>query len=112
MANIEDAKVVEEFKKIMITRLRDVMMALPALVPQSEDDKALFKRSMNALLNMVYNLEHAENVREIGRYIDVQKVLRDFDAESIRTLDSKINSSARASIEKMSDMARMIRGDD
>lgn len=103
--NMEDAMIINEFKKIAISRFRDVMMALPALVPQTNEDKMLFKRGMASLDNLIYDLEHTENLREIGRVLDIRKILNDFDTETIRTLDSKINQSARSSIEQLTDIA-------
>ena len=110
--NREDAYVVQQFAKITIQRLKDVMLALPALVPQSKEDEILFKRGMASLGNVIYDLEHAENAREYGKDIDVRKVLQDFDPESIRTLDSKINQSARASIDQLTNMAGFLQSED
>jgi len=102
--NMEDAHVVREFAKIVTNRVKDVMLALPAIVPQSKEDEALFKKGMKIMDDIVYELEHAENIREYGRIIDIRRVLQDFDSESIKTLDSKINNSARATIEQLTNM--------
>lgn len=111
MTNKDEAKIVEKFRDITVNRLNDVMVALPALVPQSEEDKALFKRGMNALNNLIYDLKHAETTRAIGEFLDIPKILRDFDEDSINTLDSQINSSARASIEQIASIADRINED-
>ena len=103
-SNREDAYVVQEFAKIAINRIKDVMLAIPAIVPQSKEDELLFKRGMAAMDNIVYELKHSENVREYGKNIDIQRVIQDFDSESIKTLDSKINQSSRASIEQLTNM--------
>ncbi len=106
MSNIrEDAQIVSEFAKITANRFKDVMRALPALVPQSEEDKILFKKGLEVMSEIVSDIENASSVREYGKYIDIDKVIRDFDSESIRTLDTKINSSARNVVRTLSDMA-------
>lgn len=102
--NMEDAYVVKEFANIVVSRIKDVMLALPAIVPQSKEDELLFKKGMKAMDDIVYELEHADNIREYGRVIDIRRVLQDFDSDSIKTLDSKINNSARASIEQLTNM--------
>ena len=108
----EDAYVVQQFAKITMQRMRDVLTALPALVPQSKEDEILFRKGMTALNDVIYDLEHAESVRDYGKVIDIKKVLKEFDAESIRTLDSKINQSARASIEQLTNMADCLQEED
>jgi hypothetical protein len=111
-SNRDDAKIIEDFKDITIKRLNDVLVALPALVPQSEEDRILFKKGMTAISNLIYDLKHAETPRAVSEFLDVQKILRDFDSESIRTLDTKINTSARASVEQLSKMADFLREDE
>lgn len=112
MTNKDEAKVVEKFRDVTVDRLNDVMVALPALVPQSEEDKILFKRGMNALNNLIYDLKHAETTRAIGEFLDIPKILRDFDEDSIKTLDNKISVSARASIEQISSIADTLQEDE
>ena len=108
----EDAIVVEEFKKIVIANLKDVATALPALVPQSKEDTILFKRGMVAFSNLIYQLEHTETIRDIGRYIDIRSVANDFDIDSIKTLRTQINSNATASVRKLSNMVDMLNEDE
>ena len=108
----EDAYVVEQFKNIVVGHLKDVMVALPALVPQSKEDEALFKEGIKKMGDLIYDLEHCENIREMSRYIDVQRVVQDFDSESIKTLNTRINTSARNSINKLNEMLYSIKGDD
>ena len=112
MANIEDARIIEQFKNIVVERLEDVLLALPALIPQTEEDKRLFKRGMTAIENLAYDIKHSNNPREIGRYIDVQKVLQDFNEESIRTLSAKLSSSAKSSIDRLSEIAKTLQGEE
>ena len=66
----EDAIVINEFKSILIAHMKDVVIALPAIVPQSKEDELLFKRGMEALSNLIYDLEHTESIRELSRYLD------------------------------------------
>lgn len=94
MPNKEDALIVEKFTKFFIECLEDVMTALPAFVPQSEKDKHLFKKGFQAIDNIIYDLRHAESIRDIAQYIDVDKVLRDFDEESISKLPSHLGDLA------------------
>ena len=108
----EDAIVVEEFKKVIVSHMKDVLIALPAIIPQTKEDEIIFKRGMKAISDMVYDLEHADTVREVGQYLDVQKIVKDFDAESVKNLNQKISSSARASIAKLNDMIDSINGGD
>ena len=98
----EDAIIVEEFKKVIVSHMKDVMIALPAIIPQSKEDEIIFKRGMQAISDVVYDLEHAETIRELSKHLDVQRIVKDFDTDSIRTLNSKINSSARVSIDRLS----------
>ena len=108
----EDAIVVEEFKKVIVTHMKDVLIALPAIIPQTKEDEIIFKRGMKAISDMVYDLEHVDTVREVGKYLDVQKIVKDFDTESVKNLNQKINNSARASIAKLTDMVESINGGD
>jgi hypothetical protein len=108
-SNREDAEIIEEFKKILIARLNDVLIALPALVPQSDADRILFKRGMTSINNLIYDLKHAETPRALSQYLDIQKILKDYDKEGIRSLDSRINQSARSSVEQLSKMAESFR---
>lgn len=107
----EDALVVEEFTKVVVSHLKDVLIALPALVPQTKEDEKLFRDGMRDISNLVYHLEHAENVRELGRYINIQKVASEFDLESIKTLNFRINNTARSSIVKLDEMIEHMKGD-
>ena len=100
----EDAIVVEEFKKVIVSHMKDVLLALPAIIPQSKEDEIIFKRGMQAISEMVYDLEHAESIRELGKHLDVQRIIKDFDIDSVRNLNAKINSSARSSVGKLKDM--------
>ena len=88
--------------------MKDVMIALPAIIPQSKEDEIIFKRGMKAISDMVYDLEHAETVRELGKHLDIQKIVKDFDVESVRNLNYKINNSARASVNKLTDMVESL----
>lgn len=112
MSMIEDAQVVKRFRDITVSRFKDIMVALPALVPQSKEDEILFKKGMSAIDDLVYRLEHAESIRELSRDLDVQAILRDFDEDSIRTLDQQIVNSARATVEQLSEMSAILAGDD
>lgn len=108
----EDAYIVEQFKKITLSHLKDVMLALPAIVPQTNEDKALFKEGLNKIDRLIRNIESCENIRELSRYIDVDRVVRDFDSESIRNLNSKIINSSRNSINELDEMVSKMRGED
>lgn len=112
MSMIDDAQVINRFRDIAVARYKDIMVALPALVPQSEKDRILFKKGMSALDELVYNMEHAENIRELSRYLDIQAILRDFDEDSIRTLDQQITNSARATVNQLSEMSAILAGDE
>lgn len=107
----EDAAVVEKFKEVLVSHLKEVSMALPAIVPQSNEDKQVFKEGLQRMNRLIYDLEHCDNVREISRYLDVQAIVRDFDMESIKTLNTRINTSARSSILKLDEMIESIQGD-
>lgn len=100
----EDAMIVEEFSKIAVSHLKEVIAVLPVLIPQTKEDKALFIKGAEKMSEIVYQLEHAESIRDIGRNIDIQKVVRDFDSESIKTLNARINKSARESVVKLNDL--------
>lgn len=108
MSMIDDARLIDEFKKIMIGRLEEIALALPTLIPQTEEDRRLFRRGMTALNNLIQELRHANTPREISQHIDIQKVLHDFDEESIRTLSTKLSNSARASVDHLSEIARTL----
>lgn len=112
MTNVEQANVINQFKRIMIRKLDDVKMALPALVPQTKEDEILFKRGMKALSELTYDLEHADSIREVAQFLDVRKIVEDFDEESIKNLEAKINASAKASIDQMNEMMDMLGGDE
>lgn len=112
MSMIEDAQIVKKFRDITVSRFKDLMVALPALVPQSEEDRILFKKGMSAIDDLVYRMEHAESIRELSRDLDVQAILRDFDEDSIRTLDSQITNAARATVEQLSEMSAILMGDE
>ena len=107
----QDAIIVEQFAKVVVSHLKDVLIALPALVPQTKEDEKLFKDGMQEISDLVYHIEHSENIRELSRYIDVQKVANDFDMESIKTLSSKINNGARSSVMKLDEILENMRGD-
>ena len=107
----EDAVIVQEFTKVVVSHLKDVLIALPALIPQTKEDELLFKEGANKISKIIYELEHAETVREIGKNIDIAKVINDFDMESVKTLNSRINSSAHNSIAKLDEMINNMRGD-
>ena len=107
----QDAIIVEKFTKIVTSHLRYVLLALPALIPQTKEDELLFKEGITELTELVYNLEHAENIRELSRYINVQKVATDFDMESINTLSSRITNNARSSVMKLDELLEHMRGD-
>lgn len=100
----QDAIVIEEFKKVTISHLKEVLMALPALIPQSEEDKYLFKQGSEQIAQMIYDLEHASDIRELGKVLDIQQIANDFDMESIRSLKTHINSSARVTMAKLTEM--------
>lgn len=108
---IDDARIISKFRDIAVARYKDIMVALPALVPQSEEDRVLFRKGMSVIDELVYNLEHTESVRELSRFLDVQAILRDFDEDSIRTLDQQITNSARATVEQLSEMSAILAGD-
>lgn len=112
MSMVDDARIIEEFKNITVNRLEEVILALPALIPQNEEDKKLFRRGLTALNNLTYDLKHATTPREISRHIDVHKVLRDFDEETIRTFSSKLGNAAKESVNHLSEIARTLQGDD
>lgn len=112
MSMMDDARLVSEFKDIAVGRLEDILLALPVLIPQTEEDKRLFKRGMTAIDNLIQDLRHANTPREISRYIDVHKVLHDFDEESIRTLSTKLGNSAKASVDHLTEIARTLQGED
>ena len=100
----EDAVIVEEFKKVVVNHLKDLIIALPALIPQTKEDEILFREGMKKISQLIYDLEHCDNVREMSRYLDAQRIVEDFDLESIRTLNSRIKSSARSSVETINEM--------
>lgn len=100
----EDVMVVDEFKKVILSHLKDVLIAIPAIIPQSDEDTILFRKGMAEINELIYNLEHCSNIRELSRYINVQKVVEDFDMDSIKTLDLRITNTARSSIEKLESM--------
>lgn len=105
----EDVDVVEKFKAIVINHLENVLIALPAIVPQSKEDMDLFKRGMNDISTLIHNLKECESIRELSKYIDTQKVVEDFDEESIRNLNYKITQSAKASVRRLEDMIETMR---
>lgn len=100
----EDAVIVEEFKKVVVAHLKDLVMALPALIPQTKEDEILFREGMKKISQLIYDLEHCDNVREMSKYLDAQRIVEDFDLESIRTLNSRIKSSARSSVDSINEM--------
>lgn len=105
----EDVVVVEKFKDIVVNHLENVLLALPAIVPQSKSDMKLFKDGMTNLSILIRNIKECESIRELSRYIDVQKVVEDFDEESIRNLNYKITQSANASVRKLEEMVETMR---
>ena len=105
----QDAIIIEEFTKIVSSHLKDVLIALPAIIPQNKEDEKLFKDGREAIADLIYHLDHAENIRELSRYIDVQKVASDFDEDSIKLLNSRINNSARSSVMKLDEMLENMR---
>lgn len=107
----EDVVVVEEFKKILVSHLKDVLMAIPTIVPQSAEDKVLFKKGLTEISNLIYNLEHCGSIRELSQYINVQKVAEEFDLESIKTLDRRISETARSNIVKLESMVERMEED-
>ena len=90
----EDAKVVDEFKNIVIERCKGILISLPAFIPQSNEDKIIFEEGGIAIQELLYNLEHSENLRECDEYLFVDKIASDYDMESIRNLRSKIVNNA------------------
>lgn len=100
----EDTVIIETFKNVVVEHLKDLAIALPALIPQTKEDEMLFREGMEKISQLVYNLEHCDNVREISKYLDAQRIVEDFDEESIMTLRSRIKSSARESVNSISSM--------
>lgn len=109
----QDAIVIEEFAKVVVSHLEAVLLALPALIPQSKEDEKIFREGMKEISDLVYHINHAENIRELSRYIDVQKVASDFDMTSVKLLNSRISNGARASVMKLDQAINdMTMGDD
>lgn len=108
----EDVEVVNEFKKVTLNHLKDVLMVLPAIVPQSKADEQLFREGIQEISNLVYDIEHAENVRELSRFIDVQKVIDDFDTETIKSLNHTINYNASQSVMRLDTLYSSMCGDE
>lgn len=107
----EDAIVVEQFRNIVVSHLKDVVIAIPAIVPQTKEDKKLFKEGIAKINQLIYDLEHCENAREMSRYLDVQRIVQDFDSESIKNLNNTISAKARASAVKLNEVIADMRGD-
>ena len=107
----EDALVVEKFKDVLVAHLKEVSMALPAIVPQTNEDKIIFREGLERMNQLIYDLEHCDNIRELSRYLDVGAIARDFDMETVKTLNTRINASARSSILKLDEIIDTIQGD-
>lgn len=100
----EDAEVINEFKEISVNYLKDVMMVLPAIIPQTKDDKELFREGLEEMAKLVYDLENAETIRELSRFMDVQKIAEDFDMNTIKQLDQSIRNTARQSVLRLGEL--------
>lgn len=100
----EDAIIIEQFKKVVLQHLEDVAIALPALIPQTKEDEVIFKTGLRAINDIIYNLKQNDSIRELSRYLDVQKILEDFDSESIGNLNAMINNSSRNALMKIEEM--------
>lgn len=99
----EDAKVVWRFRDILTSILREMLLAYPAIIPQSEEDKQIFKIGMERTQQFLYELEHAETVRDIGRLVDIQALLNDFDIDSIEDFQKNLLQMARTSMTKLTE---------
>lgn len=90
----ENAEVIERFKEIVISHLEDLLIALPAVIPQTSEDEVIFRDGIKNISKLVYDLKHCESIRELGKYFDIERILEDYDIESIKHLESNISSRA------------------
>lgn len=94
----EEAVVIREFVKVTVSHLKDLLIALPALVPQTKEDERIFKNGMNEIAQLIYDIEHCESIRELGKYFDLQRIVEDYTLNDVKMLNSQINTAARRSI--------------
>jgi len=96
----EEYEIISKFKVFFIERLKGVRDSIPAFIPQTEEDKRLFRKGLQVLDDMIYDLENATNVRDIAQYIDVEKVVDCFEEEgSLDKLQLDIANSTYSSID-------------
>lgn len=98
----DDAIVVFEFKKILLSTLKEMVLAYPVIKPQTDEDVMIFKRGMIGLRRMIADLENAKTVRELSAIINVPNLLDDFDAGSIKEFAQNVSSSARLNMRQLS----------
>lgn len=108
----EDAEVVFEFKKILLSTLREMVLAYPVIKPQTEEDVSIFRRGMNGLQTMISDLERATTVRELSTIINVPSLLEDFDKSSIHEFTQTVTDAARLNMRQLSDNLEDIYGAD
>ena len=96
----EEYEIISKFKNFLIERLKGVRDSIPAFIPQTEEDRKLFKKGIQVLDDMIYDLENATNVRDIAQYIDVEKVVDCFEEEgSLEKLQADIAGSTYSTID-------------
>lgn len=100
----ENAEVIDSFKKTVISHLEDLLITLPAVIPQTPEDEVIFRDGIRNISKLVYDLKHCESIRELGKYFDIDKILEDYDIESIKHLESNISSRANIMLNRIEAM--------
>ena len=107
-----DADKVLLFRDVMVNSLEDVESTLPAIIPQSESDEKVFKEGIYAIRKLIYHLRNADNVRELSRYLDVERIDKDFTESDIREMSGAIMRQSRKTVNDLVNSIRYSVGED
>lgn len=77
--SLRQEALMEDFKKEFHKRAMFLKQALSIIIPLSEEDKAVFENGMETLMDLDDELQNAETVREISKYVDLDEVEKSWE---------------------------------
>jgi hypothetical protein len=77
--SLRQEALMEDFKKEFHKRVMFLKQALSIIIPLSEEDKAIFENGMATLIDLDEELQNAETVREISKYVDLDEAEKSWE---------------------------------
>lgn len=77
--SLRQEALMEDFKKEFHKRVMFLKQALSIIIPLSEEDKMTFENGIETLMSLDEELQNADTVREISKYVDLDEVEKSWD---------------------------------